>query len=204
MVICIITSAEKKYFKNNKINIISVGKLNQERKNNLLLLKVINDIKKRFSIHLTLVGSLPKEKHKRKTYQKLLKYIKDNELESIVTIKSNLPFLGVQKEYLNNDLFVLPSINENIGIVVLEAMSHGLPVICTDTCGAKIYIENNQNSLICISDNKEDLKNKILFTIKNKDNLKKVGRKNFELVKNNHSPEQFYKNFLEIVNNAKQ
>lgn len=38
---------------------------------------------------------------------------------------------ALHQEYRNADLFILPSHTENFGMVVGEAMSHGLPVITT-------------------------------------------------------------------------
>lgn len=42
--------------------------------------------------------------------------------------------------YGKADLFVFPSLHDSSGNVVLESLSHGLPVICLDLCGPKYYV----------------------------------------------------------------
>jgi glycosyltransferase involved in cell wall biosynthesis len=45
--------------------------------------------------------------------------------------------------------FVLPSIEENWGVVVQEAAASGLPIICTQQCGASVHlVQDNYNGLL--------------------------------------------------------
>lgn len=46
------------------------------------------------------------------------------------------------------DLFVLPSIHEPFGIALIEAMSHGVPVISTDSEGPREILHHERNGLL--------------------------------------------------------
>lgn len=92
-------------------------------------------------VRLTMVGKGPEEKAWKKLVHRL--GIAEKVEWSPWLAQEALPNL-----YLHHDLFLFPSLHDSGGMVVLEAMAHGLPVVCFDlggpgelvdnTCGAKV------------------------------------------------------------------
>ena len=68
------------------------------------------------------------------------------------------------------DIFVLPSTNplEAFGIVQLEAMSYGIPVVSSNLKGVKSIIEKTKNGYSFISNDVNDLLSKIVLLNKKK------------------------------------
>ncbi len=192
----------KKNGNNEPIKIISVGKFSQERKNNLLLLRAIKKLKDIKDLKLTIVGALYSKDDL--TYRKIVKYIKDNNLQNKVIIKINLPYKEMFAEYSKHHLFILPSSNEPASYSVLEAMSCGLPVVCSDTNGTKYYIEEGENGYIFKSDNLEDLSDKIRLIISNREKMKKMKKESLRIVKEKYSPEVFYEKFMKVLVSEKK
>lgn len=72
-----------------------------------------------------------------------------------------------QKLYQNAEIFIYPSLYEGFGLPPLEAMSYGIPVICSTGGSLKELFENH--ALMFEPHNKKILKNHILNLIKNKE-----------------------------------
>lgn len=67
-------------------------------------------------------------------------------------IAERIVFAGIsheiEKYYLACDMFVMPSMFDTFGIVVLEAMAAGLPVVITQQVGARDLVEPGANGMI--------------------------------------------------------
>ena len=70
------------------------------------------------------------------------KILRDETINIVPYVKN------IEDFYLNCDLFCLPSIDDGFGLVVLEAMSVGIPVITTKNVGASEFIKHNINGFV--------------------------------------------------------
>ena len=187
------------YFRKRKFNILSIGKFFLERKNHLLLLKAVNELRQDYLVRLTMIASLNSENNP--YYKNIRNYIAQKGLEDIVTLKINVPYRECLDEYLRHDLFVLPSMNEPAAVSSLEAMAFGLAIICTESDGARTYVQNNRNGLFFTSGNSNDLKNKIEYVISNRNLLKNMGKESARIVASDFSPERYYSELSKIIGN---
>jgi glycosyltransferase involved in cell wall biosynthesis len=81
----------------------------------------------------------------------------------------NLTKTGAKKgedllqEYRGADVFVLPSVEEGFGLVVLEAMRAGLPVVITSAVGAKDFFTDGVEGWIVPPGDPDALRSKLLW-----------------------------------------
>ena len=82
-------------------------------------------------------------------------------------IKEKPKLLGFLKQA---SFFIFPSYSENMSMMLLEAASVNVPIICSDIPENKI-IFNDQEAIFFKSKDADDLGNKIVFAINNKSDL---------------------------------
>ena len=176
---------------------MTIGKF-ISRKKHLLLIRALSMIKSKNNFQLTIIGECSNKEHL--IYlNKVKQEIKLRGLKFNVLI-NNKPSV-VQKIYKKNDLFVLPSVNEPASVSNLEAMSHGLAVITTDSNQTSCYTEPGENGYVIKSNDLEDLKKKLEILINNKTKLKKFGYKSFSIVKQKYNPLITYGKYFEKLPN---
>ena len=99
-------------------------------------------------------------------------------------ISEKIMFLGWRKdvfEIINTfDIFVLPSLNEGMGRVLLEAMLLGKPIIASDTGGIPELVEDGINGFLFPTGDYKKLAEKIIFLIKNPAVAKEMEKKGKE------------------------
>ncbi|UIP00997.1 glycosyltransferase family 4 protein [Halobaculum sp. CBA1158] len=124
---------------NNKNEILFVGRINAQRKNTALLLKAFAHVLEEVpEAELTLVGDEPN--------QELLALINDLEIKSSINVEGRVP--DVVPYYQRAAVFALPSNQEGLGIVGLEAQSCGTPVVSTRCGGPSDYIIDGENGFM--------------------------------------------------------
>lgn len=104
------------------------------------------------------------------------------------------------KNFQQAKVLVLPSINSNeaFGIVLIEAMACGTPVIASDLPGVRSVFKNEKSGLLVEPKNIEDLKNKIKLILQDQEKQKKMSQEAYRLVLEKYSKEIIDKKVLEI------
>ncbi len=87
-----------------------------------------------------------------------------------------VPQSELHKYYSQGSVFVLPSIEEGLGMVQLQAMVCGLPVVCTINTGGSDIIRDKVDGFVIPVRDVNALKEKIFYLYKNPDVLKKMGQ----------------------------
>lgn len=101
-------------------------------------------------------------------YEELKKYIDSKGIENIF-FKGKIPEEKMAAFYASLDVLVLPSINslESFGMVQVEAMMCGTPVIASDLLGVRTIVQKTGMGLITKRGDAEDLKNCIIELMDN-------------------------------------
>jgi glycosyltransferase involved in cell wall biosynthesis len=174
------------------IRILFVGRINDPRKNVSMLMNAFSKLKnERDDVELWLVGEEPSENLKNLASQlnisENVKYFKDVPHDEIVNF------------YQSCDIFALPSYQEGLGIVVLEAMSCGLPVVSTRCGGPEWLLKDYANALV-VENNNADKFADALKELIGDDNLRlKIGSEARKTVVNRCSVKTLEKIFIDVL-----
>lgn len=85
----------------------------------------------------------------------------------------SIPHNELKKFYTQLDIFIFPTLlQESLGLVGVEALSCGVPVIGSRIGGLQDYIKDDVNGYLFEPGNHEELAAKILFLYKNESRLK--------------------------------
>ena len=148
----------------NKLNIICVGRIANGHKGYDRLVDVVKRLDDEGLFDeaiLRIFGSGP-------DYDVLYKQIKDYGLDKKVLLmgRVNNPY----KYFKNQDLFILPSRYEAFGLVIVEALSLGVPVLVTKNDATGKIVNNDNNGLI-VDNSDEGLYDGLKYLINNRDVL---------------------------------
>lgn len=81
----------------------------------------------------------------------------------------------LKEYYSNSSVFVLPSLDEGMAYVQLEAMACGLPVICTPNSGGDSVIREGEEGFIIPIRDSQAIQEKIQYLYQNPQELSRIG-----------------------------
>jgi glycosyltransferase involved in cell wall biosynthesis len=173
--------------------IVCVARLDHEKKGQDILIKALSIVKGRsVPFKCWLIG----DGQSRPFLEKMVKDL---------GLKEEVDFMGarsdVAKLLVQSDLFVLPSRYEGFGIVILEAMASGLPVIVSNIDGPAEVVEDGKTGLHFQSGDAHDLADKIEALILNEGLRKQFADASLVRV-GDYSIEVMYEAYLGVYRKA--
>ncbi len=118
-----------------------------------------------------------------------------------VFIEPSLPFSDLAELYRCCDLTVFPSVYEGQGLIPLESMASGTPVVTVDHGPLPEMVDSSVGSLFEVG-NVESMASAILQEISSKENLSSKGMEGRRLVLDRFTLEGNAKSFLEVYQRA--
>lgn len=173
----------------NTLIILCIAELH-ERKGQKHLIEAISKLTKEYpNVKLVFVG----EGQERHNLEKLTKRL---------TLTNHIVFTGRQKEIpkllKSSDIFVLPSRREAFGLVLLEAMISGLPVIASRIGGIPEIIEDEINGILFEAQNSDELAQDLIKLIDDPEKRKKIASSGQKTVLEKFTAQKMAENYEKI------
>ena len=135
------------------------------------ILKVFKKVNEKLNVKLLMVGDGPEK-------VRAVSYSKANDLDD------NVLFLGKSNEIDEilcfTDLFILPSEQESFGLAALEAMAHGVPVVCSDVGGLPEVVEDGFSGYLCSVGDVETMTVRIIHILEDSERHKQFKRQAYQ------------------------
>lgn len=126
--------------------LLNAARLDPQKNQAALIRSLPKLIEENPRVHLLMLGNITNTNY----HNSLLKLIADLDLEEHITIIPGVPYESsdLVNAYHCADVFVLPSLHEPFGMVVLEAWAAGLPVAAASRGGLKKLIKQGETGLL--------------------------------------------------------
>ncbi len=152
----------KKFNLDNKKYILYFGRINWKKRIEVLIDAFYELTKEKKDFYLAIIGSADSD-----YFKKLKNKVKELKLEDKIILDGRIVF-GKEKIALfqNASLFVLPSISENFGYVVAEALASNVPVIVSQGVAFKEFLNKYNLGIVFEGNNEEELRRDLFLKMK--------------------------------------
>lgn len=183
---------QKKYIKSDTLKLLNVASL-YSLKNQIFLIEGIRKLVDLGydNIELHLVGKEEELGYLNKMQKLCVKY----KLENKIIFHG---FCDPHKYYMECDVFVLSSKIEGFPMVILEAMSIGLPIISTNVGGTKEQIIDGYNGFLIENGNTNDFVKRIKFFLEDRNKIREFGNNGYVLFNENFTIGKMIKDYNKI------
>ena len=178
----------------NKIRIIFLSNLMREKGIIQLLRVLVSFENAKIEYEAKIAGNIDKES--KEVVLKLLRTLKNTEYLGVVNGERK------KKLLLWGNVFVLPTYYKMEGqpISIIEAMATTNAIITTKHAGIPDIIKNNINGFFVKKRDTQDLREKLVYAINNKDEILKIMNYNRNFFLSNFTFNKFRDEIIEIIN----
>lgn len=134
--------------------------------------------------------------------ERLSAYCRENQLEENIQWLGRVEYSAIATYFKNADVFVFPTWEETWGVVLLEAMLFGKPVICSTGAGTSEMVVEGENGYLFDPDDPEKLAVLMGKFIDNCDPIASMGEKS-QATMNLYTPETAGEFLATIVESLK-
>ncbi len=225
--ITVVSHDLKKYFVRNLniasssvkvvLNGVDIKRFNPERKNSILRSMLPEDFTGKILMHVgrmaeakdhkTLLGAM--KQIVQKGHDVFLFLVGDGELRAAIEqqisdlgLNQNVNILGMRSDVdqllLGADVFVMSSKREGLPMVLMEAMSCGLPVVSTDVGGISEIVKDQESGLLVEPDKPDSLAKAIKRILSRPEAGKFMGEQARKIIIENYSLEATAKSYVQL------
>ncbi|MBD2744344.1 glycosyltransferase family 4 protein [Coleofasciculus sp. FACHB-1120] len=135
--------------------------------------------------------------------EELEAFVKDNNLTELFTWTGWVDYGQLGAYFQNADVFIFPTFEDVWGMVVLEAMVFGKPILCSKGAGAYEMVIEGENGYLFDPQNPEEIAEGMVRFIDNPNLVASMGQKSKQLI-DQHTPEAAAKSMAEVAMNVLQ
>lgn len=156
----------------DNLNVLFIGHI-MRRKGVHYLLKAINELKIKNNINLdtTIIGDCQRDPSYTRELQQ---YITKNNLENYVRLTGRISDTEKDLIFKKSDIFVFPSLCEGFGIVILEAMKHGMPSIVFNNTSLPYMVNDDYDGYIVRNKDWHAIYKKLLYLYNNRTDYQRL------------------------------
>ena len=106
---------------------------------------------------------------------------------------------GIKKILDSTTVFIFPSLwSETLGIVGLEAMARGVPVVASDVGGVREWLYDRRNGILVEPKSPEQIRDAVMELISSKEKLLDIGHTCINTIQNKFLPDQHIEELIRI------
>lgn len=183
----------QKLLKKDKKTLLCVARFTRQKGLEYLISAIRMLFDKGFDFETKIIGGGPQRDY-------LEKKIKELGLSEKISLLDSIPQENLFSHYQKSELFVLPSIEEGFGLVLVEAQLCGLPVIGTRSGGITDIIQDNLTGLLVKPQDPLDLAKAIEKILSDPGFAEGLAERGYHSAISKFSPEAIQKKFMEFIN----